>query len=125
MKSETKGKNLLLIIGGLIILFDLLSTFFSVYTFLSEPSLMGYTLSQSLFRLLIEIALIICCYKGHLWAKWILCVILIFLSIVLLLQYTSSGTFILFIISIIYLILGSILFISPYIKDFMSIQGSK
>ena len=125
MKSEIKGRNLLLTIGCIAILFDLLSTVFSIYTFLEEPSLISYTISQGIFRLLIEIALVIFCYKGHSWAKWILCVILAFSSIILLLQYTSSGNFILLIISIIYLVSGALLLTSPYIKEFMADQNSK
>lgn len=125
MKSEIKGRNLLLTIGCIAILFDLLSTVFSIYTFLEEPSLISYTISQGIFRLLIEIALVIFCYKGHAWAKWILCVILAFSSIILLLQYTSSGSFILLIISIIYLVSGALLLTSPYIKEFMANQNSK
>lgn len=125
MKSEIKGRNLLLTIGCIAILFDLLSTVFSIYTFLEEPSLISYTISQGIFRLLIEIALVIFCYKGHAWAKWILCVILAFSSIILLLQYTSSGNFILLIISIIYLVSGALLLTSPYIKEFMANQNSK
>ena len=125
MKSEIKGRNLLLTIGCIAILFDLLSTVFSIYTFLKEPSLISYTISQGIFRLLIEIALVIFCYKGHAWAKWILCVILAFSSIILLLQYTSSGSFILLIISIIYLVSGALLHTSPYIKEFMANQNSK
>ena len=125
MKSEIKGRNLLLTIGCFAILFDLLSTVFSIYTFLEEPSLISYTISQGIFRLLIEIALVIFCYKGHAWAKWILCVILAFSSIILLLQYTSSGNFILLIISIIYLVSGALLLTSPYIKEFMANQNSK
>ncbi|ADZ85928.1 hypothetical protein [Cellulosilyticum lentocellum] len=125
MKSEIKGRNLLLTIGCIAILFDLLSTVFSIYTFLEEPSLISYTISQGIFRLLIEIALVIFCYKGNAWAKWILCVILAFSSIILLLQYTSSGNFILLIISIIYLVSGALLLTSPYIKEFMTNQNSK
>ncbi len=125
MKSEIKGRNLLLTIGCIAILFDLLSTVFSIYTFLEEPSLISYTISQGIFRLLIEIALVIFCYKGNAWAKWILCVILAFSSIILLLQYTSSGNFILLIISIIYLVSGALLLTSPYIKEFMANQNSK
>ncbi len=125
MKSEIKGRNLLFTIGCIAILFDLLSTVFSIYTFLEEPSLISYTISQGIFRLLIEIALVIFCYKGHAWAKWILCVILAFSSIILLLQYTSSGSFILLIISIIYLVSGALLLTSPYIKEFMANQNSK
>ena len=125
MKSEIKGRNLLFTIGCIAILFDLLSTVFSIYTFLEEPSLISYTISQGIFRLLIEIALVIFCYKGHAWAKWILCVILAFSSIILLLQYTSSGSFILLIISIIYLVSGALLLTSPYIKEFMTNQNSK
>ena len=125
MKSEIKGRNLLLIIGGIAILFDFVSTVFSIYTFLEEPSLMSYTISQGVFRLLIEIALVVFCYKGHAWAKWILCVILAFSSIVLLLQYTNSGSLVLLIISIVYLVSGAILLTSPYIKEFMTKQTSK
>lgn len=125
MKSKVNGKNLLIGIGLFVIIFDLMTIGYSIYSSLDEPSLIGYTLSQGFFRLLIEIALVIFCYKGHAWAKWILCIILIFSSIVLLYQYTTSNDLLLLFISFINLIAGVLLFTSPLIKSFMNQQISK
>ena len=125
MKSKFNGKNLLIGIGVFVIIFDLMTIAYSIYSFLGDPSLIGYTLSQGFFRLLIEIALVIFCYKGHAWAKWILCIILLFSSIILLLQYTTSSDLLLLFISIINLLAGALLFTSPLIKSFMNQQISK
>ena len=125
MKSKVDGKHLLIGIGVFVIIFDLMTIGYSIYSFLNEPSLIGYTLSQGCFRLLVEIALVIFCYKGHAWAKWILCIILLFSSIILLLQYTTSSDFLLLFISIINLVAGALLFTSPLIKNFMRQQISK
>ncbi len=126
MNYQLKGKRLLLCISGFIILADIIYTIFCIYNLLSlDTSILGLTLTNSFFRILVEVALVVFCYRGNICAKWILSVIMIALSSFLLLQFAGTSSLFMLIIGLIFLFSAALLFTSPSIKAFMNSQRAK
>ncbi len=130
MDLVIRGKRIVIGIIAIILLIDVV-TIVSIVTLYALSGNMGYAtqkIVQGSIRLLLEIIISICLYRGHNWSKWILVVLLglggiiSLFSVVPIFMTISVFGVVYLILGIVYIAMCITLIASKAVKAFMRYQ---